>query len=132
MDHIVENLYIGDEDEAAKRNRLELNGIVHVVTLSDDETPYTTVHHPIDDGANDQAEFDRAVDIVLEALEREENVLVHCASGISRSVTVVATAIAEDRGLEFEDALELVAGRRPRANPHPEMRTHARTYLSRA
>lgn len=130
MDHIVENLYIGDKDEAGKRNRLELNDIVYVVTLCDEKTPYTTVHHPINDGVNEQPEFDRAVEIVLEALNQDENVLVHCASGMSRSVTAVATALAERREISLEEALELVAEKRSVANPHPDILEHGKLYLS--
>lgn len=130
MNHIRDNLYIGDKQEAGKRNRLDLNHIVHVVTLCDEQTEYTTVHHPIVDGTNEQAEFNRAVEIVLEAMKQEQNVLVHCASGMSRSVTVVATAIADVEGISFNEGLELVAEQRSEANPHPDIVTHAKRYLS--
>ena len=130
MDHIRDNLYIGDKQEAGKRNRLDLNQIVHVVTLCDEQTEYTTVHHPIVDGVNEQAEFNRAVEIVLEALNQEQNVLIHCASGMSRSVTVVATAIAEVEGTNFSEALELVSEHRTEADPHPDIITHAEQYLA--
>jgi len=130
MDHIMDNLYIGDKEDAGRRNQLELHDIVYVVTLCKDETRYTTVHHPINDGINEQSDFDRGVEIVSEALNLEENVLVHCASGMSRSVTVVATAIADLQDLSFEDALEIVAEHRLEANPHPDMVDHGEEYLS--
>lgn len=130
MDHIRDNLYIGNKDEAGKRNRLDLNQIVHVVTLCDEQTAYTTVHHPIVDGTNEQAEFDRAVEIVLKAMDQEQNVLVHCASGMSRSVTVVATAIADTEEISFSKALETVAEHRTEADPHPDIIAHAEQYLS--
>jgi atypical dual specificity phosphatase len=131
MDHIRDNLYIGDKQEAGQRNRLDLNQIVHVVTLCDEHTEYTTIHHPIVDGANEQAEFNRAVKIVLEAMKQDQNVLVHCASGMSRSVTVVATAIADVEGSSFTEGLELVAEHRSEADPHPDIITHAEQYLSK-
>lgn len=130
MDHIRDNLYIGDKQEAGKRNRLDLNHIVHVVTLCDEQTEYTTVHHPIVDGVNEQTEFNRAVEIVLEAMKQEQNVLVHCASGMSRSVTVVATAIAYSEAISFDEGLEIVAESRSEANPHPDIIPHAEQYLS--
>lgn len=130
MDNIIDNLYIGDKDEAGKRNRLELHEVVHVVTLCEETTEFTTVHHPIVDGKNDQADFDRAVEIVLEAMDHEQNVLVHCASGMSRSVTVVATAIADSREISFSEGLDIVAERRSEANPHPDIVDHAKNYLS--
>lgn len=130
MDKIIDNLYIGDKDEAGKRNRLDLHEIVHIVTLCEDPTEYTTVHHPIIDGENDQAKFDRAVEIVLKAMDQDQNVLVHCASGMSRSVTVVATAIAETETISFDEGLERVAEHRSEANPHPDIVDHAERYLS--
>jgi protein-tyrosine phosphatase len=130
MDKITDNIYIGDKEEAGERNRLDLNQIVHVVTLCDEKTEYTTVHHPIVDGENDQEDFDRAVEIVLEAMKQEQNILVHCASGMSRSVTAVATAIAESEDISFSEALELVAEQRTEANPHPDIVEHAEQYLS--
>jgi atypical dual specificity phosphatase len=129
MDRIRDNIYVGDKEEAGKRNRLDLHDIVHVVTLCDEATDYTTVHHPIVDGENDQAEFDRAVEIVSEAMRQEQNVLVHCASGMSRSVTVVATAIAAADEITFEKGLEIVADQRTKANPHPDIVTHAERHL---
>ena len=130
MDKIRGNLYIGDKHEAGERNRLDLNQIVHVVTLCDDKTEYTTIHHPMVDGENDQADFNRAVEIVLKAMEEDQNVLVHCASGMSRSVTVVATAIADADEISFSEGLEIVAEHRSEANPHPDIIDHAERYLS--
>jgi len=131
MDHIAKNIWIGDADEAQQRNRLDLNDIVYVVTLNEEEHQYSTVHAPITDGRNDQDEFDHAVRVVREAFDQEHPTLVHCKSGMSRSVTCVATAIADRREISLEDALGLVAERRDVANPHPELVTHAQIYLEK-
>lgn len=129
MDHIRDNIWIGDADEAQARNRLELNGIVYVVTLTDTEHEYTTVHAPINDGDNNPEDFEYAVRVVAEAFEQEQNTLVHCQSGMSRSVTCVATALTEREGWELDRALNRVSEQRPVANPHPALVAHAECYL---
>jgi len=72
------------------------------------------------------------VDIVREVMAEEENVLVHCAAGISRSVTAVATALAAERDLSFEEAVNLVQESRSQGRPHPELVDHAQVYLSQS
>lgn len=122
MDKVYDNIYIGDKTEAQKRNRLSLNNVAYVVTLCETKSDYTTVHHVIEDAPLDnpeehQSRFNRAVDIVLEALDQDVNILVHCAAGISRSPSVVATAIAHRENITLEDAVELVREERPEADP---------------
>lgn len=130
MDHILDNIYISDRHDAEDRGTLEYHEIVYVITLNDDAHRYTTVHHPIVDGENPQSEFDRAVEIVREAMKQDENILVHCAAGVSRSVTTVATAIAAEEGRSFEAGLECVHESREVPDPHPDLREHAERYLS--
>jgi len=129
MNHITDNIWIGDADEAQKRNRLELKNIVYVVTLNGDRHTYTTVHAPIEDGKNEQEDFDHAVAVVNEAFNQEGETLVHCKSGMSRSVTCVATALAEREGWTLSESLEFVGERREVANPHPDLVEHAEVYL---
>lgn len=130
MNHIRYNIYIGDKEEAKKRNRLELNDIVYTVSLCDETNQYTTIHAPINDGKNEMEKFDAAVDAVLEAMSREYNVLIYCASGISRSVVLVSVALAIKENLTFDEALSIVEDNHPKSNPHPELARLAKEYLS--
>jgi atypical dual specificity phosphatase len=124
-------LYLGDR-RAANPDLYEGDPVdfAGVLTLSRRVEPLTTHHHPLDDGANNRpAEFDAAVDTARALVRQTGPVLVHCAAGISRSSTVLATTLAVEEGTSFEGALTGVQRHRERAHPHPALREQARRYV---
>lgn len=102
----------------------------HVVSLNRTATGATTDHHPLKDGyVNDQQEFTAAVETTRKHIQDEGIVIVNCAAGISRSSTVLATAIAAEDDISFETAVEEIKKTRPRARPHPKLQLNAYAYL---
>lgn len=102
-----------------------------VLTVSSDERPLTTHHRPLTDGpGNDWAAFTDAVDTARRLRRHEGVLLIHCKAGVSRSSTVLATALAADEEFTFDDALTLVQQARPAAVPHPKLHELAVTYLA--
>lgn len=66
-----------------------------------------------------QRHFDEVADFINEHVENGENVLVHCAAGISRSTTLVLYYMLKYRGYEtVEEALAMVREARPDAEPN--------------
>jgi atypical dual specificity phosphatase len=104
--------------------------IEHVISVNHTATRATTDHHPLKDGyVNDQQDFTEAVETTREKIRNGGSVIVNCAAGISRSSTVIATAIAAEDGVSFEDAVEEIKDTRPRAQPHPKLQLNAYAYL---
>lgn len=102
-----------------------------VLSVSTEDYPLTTHHHPLDDGPeNDWVAFERAVDTARTLYRREGSVLVHCKAGISRSSTLVATTIAAEEARRFRDALSIVQHARPCATPHPSLHESAIVYVA--
>lgn len=81
------------------------------------------------DGPHDYRRFAAAVDYVLDALERNETVLVHCQAGISRSGGVCSTALAIHEQLPVEQALSLVQEARSEVVPESEIRASMKRYV---
>lgn len=102
-----------------------------VLSVSAESHPSTTHHRPLVDGpGNDWTAFEAAVDTARELLGRDGSLLVHCRAGVSRSSTVVATALAAEERRTFQTALALVQRARPAAVPHPALRELAAVYLA--
>jgi atypical dual specificity phosphatase len=108
---------------------------VPVLSLGGGDLPLTTHHHPIHDGANDQARFNTAMDTAcrlyreVDAGDRPGPMLVNCAAGISRSTTAIATILTTTEAVSFETAVKTVQKHRECADPHPSLVEHAATYL---
>ena len=102
----------------------------YVVSVNQTETWATTDHHPLKDGyVNDQQKFSAAVETTRERIRDDGSVIVNCSAGISRSSTVIATAIAAEDEVSFEDVVEEIRATRPRARPHPKLQLNAYAYL---
>jgi len=102
-----------------------------VLSATSDPQPLTTHHHPLVDGAdNDWATFAAAVDATRDLLARDGSTLVHCKAGVSRSATLLATAIAAEDDRSLHDALDAVNRSRPFATPNPPLVVDAVTYLA--
>jgi len=102
----------------------------YVVSVNGTATAVTTDHYPLkDEHINDLQQFSNAVATTRNRIRSEGTVLVNCSVGVSRSATVVATAIAAEDGLSFDAAVAEVREHRPRANPDPKLQLNAYAYL---
>lgn len=103
----------------------------YVLSATDEEHPLTTHHRPLTDGpGNEWAAFESAVDTARRLIRRNGSVLIHCKAGISRSTTLVATALAAEEERRFRDALAIVQDARPYAMPNPALHALAVIYLA--
>lgn len=129
MNRVDGGVYVGSSRAPFREEALDRNEIDHVVSLTPSEYNTTTHHHPLTDGENDQSDFDAAVDTVRELLESADGMLVHCNAGMSRSPAVLATALAAERDLRFDEGVGLVRNSGRNIQIAPELRDHAKTYL---
>jgi protein-tyrosine phosphatase len=136
MNAITDRIVVGDIRDAAAHDRLAAHEVSVVLTLthSDPERAYPdsvrVVAVPMVDGPQNEFEtFERAVDELRAALDAGETVFVHCTAGASRSVSVVAAALAVRENLPLPDAFAAVADERPVAQPHEALIRQAERYL---
>ncbi len=125
------DLWIGNVGAIKPRllSELELDP-EYIVTVNETATTATTDHCPLtDEQVNDHQQFSAAVRTTRAHIRNKGTVLVNCSVGVSRSATVIATAIAAEDGLSFDAAVTEIRDHRPRANPHPKLQLNAYAYL---
>lgn len=122
------NLYLGNEHAADSEQHDQ--SFQYVLSVSTDNYPLTT-HHPLDDGpGNDWMEFEGAVDTARRLYRRDGSVLIHCTAGISRSSTVIATALAAEESRQLRDVFSIVLRARPSATLNPALHELAVVYVA--
>lgn len=81
------------------------------------------------DGDHEYYMFERAADTVLEGLTNDNDVLVHCQAGCSRSPAVCIAVLAVLEGRTYEDAYEVVKSAHEKTNLTSELEASARRYI---
>ncbi len=84
-------------------------------TLERDGIEFLTIEVDDSPEENISQHFDRISDFIDQS---ESNVLLHCASGISRSGAAVIAYFMRRESLSFEDAWKFVRTRRPIVHPN--------------
>lgn len=128
------NLYIGDFLSAINYNLLMNYNITHILVCAFElgcrypET-FTYKHLKITDKTdtilNDY--FDEAHDFIAKGTRRGR-VLVHCAEGKSRSVSIVLSYIMKVNKLKYKKAFEIVKKLHPRAEPNSGFKKQLMIY----
>lgn len=101
-----------------------------VVSVNSQPTAATTDHHPLRDGfVNQFTAFCEAVDTARDRIQSDGMVIINCAAGISRSTTVMATALAVEEDLTLGQAVNTIQQHREQARPHGKLLFTAHAYL---
>lgn len=122
INNIVDNIWIGDWQDA-KRHEGSFSDIFTVAF----DSPYKRDKehfYPLVDGHH-KDNYIRLVyaicDLVKTRTISENKILVHCVSGFSRAVTVVAGYMITIYSISSEDAFGHIKNIRPLANPNIEL-----------
>jgi protein-tyrosine phosphatase len=67
------------------------------------------------DGPNEMVAFRNAIATLEELVSKWERVVVHCRAGRSRSIAVVAAYLVKARGIDADEALAFITGKRESA-----------------
>jgi atypical dual specificity phosphatase len=129
IDFICDDIYIGNADASSMLEVLEANGIQRILVCGcylqqyfPDIFEYFAIS--IDDsiGQNIMMYFRRC----FEFMSKPGKLFVHCAAGVSRSVSMVVGFLIYSKRMKFDDALDLVQKQRPKASPNPAFRRQLR------
>ena len=122
MDQITDNIYLGDIN-AANINNLKKENITKVLTVTDNRAPHYRKEDKINQRIIKVADT-MATNIIkhfgesLRFIEGDDKILIHCIAGQSRSATIVIAFIMWKQKLSFEEAFNLVNGKRKVVNPN--------------
>lgn len=97
------------------------NGIRHVITLTEFKAPMHLAPPGLSNTFMPVVEFEppslqqiiQFVDIVENARDKKEGVVVHCHWGRGRTGTMLAAYLVKDRHMDPRDAIEEIRSRRP-------------------
>ncbi|KAK5739291.1 tyrosine protein phosphatase yvh1 [Elasticomyces elasticus] len=140
MDRIPQcgNLYVGSLEALDQPDLLEKAGITHILSVLEfDYCDYEEFAHfqrllicAEDDPREDLfRHFGATNAFIYDALEKlGGTVLIHCAMGQSRSVTIACAYLISRNGLSAEHALEVVRLARAEADPNEGFMTQLRDY----
>jgi len=132
MDKVKSGVYIGDIQDGRTVDEAEWDiTVITLCSVLDESHSLTEKNYiPLKDGENSNEKFANAIQLTTSKIRTETPVLVHCNMGVSRSATILATAISVIYGKSFESALNDIRDVRPNINPKPELREQAVNYLS--
>jgi predicted protein tyrosine phosphatase len=134
---ITPQLYVGGQINAAGWRWLAERGLttdVNMRTEFDDAAhgiePEAYLWLPtIDDHAPSLDQLATGADFIGQAIEQEERVYVHCASGVGRAPTMAAAYLVST-GLTPDEAWALIRKTRPFINPTPPQRAVLEVFAS--
>ncbi len=125
MNEIVDHLFVSDAKVARDPAQLATHAIGTIVNLASRLSPagVTVVAVHFKDRVDHEPEalgvlVRRAVAAIAAARSANQNVLVQCSAGVSRSPAIVVAYLVLARGMTLDDAVALVRQRHTRARPN--------------
>lgn len=128
MNHIIENIYLGDFNDAENNELLVKNNIKFIFNVAIECKPSQNILNMgvIIHKYNIYDDYDITLDILKNIYNKIEvltsldgNVLIHCAHGRSRSVCIVLYYLMRKYNYSLEESLNIVKKIRPIVHPSP-------------
>jgi dual specificity phosphatase 12 len=130
MDWVYDGLYISGVETIRQQKMVHREGITAIVRLDNgtigndkwSEHFFKVLNVPFTDGDFiPDGLIPRVTRFIHEQIETDGVVLVHCAMGISRSVTMTMAYLIEYEGMTLAEAFATVRENRTQAHPHPKL-----------
>lgn len=126
MSRILPNLYIGDYDDATNHMMLHAKGITHVLNCAEELNSdlfancFISKKLSFDDLPSQRLspQIFAGYSFINNAVEKGGVVLVHCAAGISRSVSTAIYYLMRKYNMTYDEAYKLILKNRKIARPN--------------
>ncbi|CAF1212366.1 unnamed protein product [Didymodactylos carnosus] len=125
-DQIDDHVWLGNLGSSENYQMLDMYNISHVLTVLDYEPTYTAddqrirLYIPAQDVSSTDllTQFDQCYQFIDLATRNEQNVLIHCYAGRSRSGTIALMYMMKKYKMTMDEALEILIKQRPDISPN--------------
>lgn len=132
---ITENIYISDFASSLNKEKLQEEGITHILStvlgvepIFPDDFIYKNIYIRDTEKENIEKYFDECADFIKEAIDANGKILVHCSYGISRSASIVIAYLIKYEGKKFREAYDYLKEKREIIEPNRGFRTKLIVY----
>ena len=138
MNYIIDNIYLGDSEAAANEEYLKEYNITAVVNCAEEiysdyrdlkfielrmyDIPEQNLFPKLEIGYK----F-----IKINSKNQKNNILVHCAAGMSRSASLVALYLMKEKGWDYDTCYQFMKERRPVVDPNYGFVEQLREYYDK-
>ena len=135
MNYIIDNIYLGGNDAASDENYLKQYNITTVINCAEEIVSvykdikflelnlYDSFNQPL------FPKFEVAYKFIKK--NSENNILIHCALGVSRSASLVAFYMMKEKGWDYDICYNYMKERRPIVSPNSNFVEQLREYYDK-
>src|SRR3990167_8078048 len=130
-------IFVGDQTSATNKNIVDQLNIKYIINLA---YPHVKYNHDgikqmninIDDhpSSNIRQHFQQTRNFIDNGVDNGNNVLIHCAAGISRSATIAIDYLMHKLKMPYDNAFQLVKNRRNIINPNDGFKQQLRSHVT--
>ena len=122
MDYICDNIFLGDNIAASNETYLKENNIGAVVNCAKD-----LISNYIEIKFLELYLYDLSIEIIIPKFEvaykfikeySDNNILIHCLQGKSRSVSLVVFYLMKEKGWDYDTCIKFIKEKRPVISPN--------------
>ncbi|CAF2536304.1 unnamed protein product [Rotaria sp. Silwood2] len=137
MSEVLPGLYLGNAHDAEDMNLLKQNNIKSIINIStsipcyyENETLFDYYKLPCNDLCKENIiqYFDKTFEYIQEKLLLNQNILIHCQGGISRSPSFIIGYLMKYHSKTFDQAYSIVKEKRKIINPNLGFLTQLTRY----
>jgi len=131
---ILENVYLGNRENAYNNTVIKNLGITHILSLNKDakyKHGIFQMNYPINDDENENIiqAYSSVKEFLNQAYEKGK-LLIHCDKGKSRSVAILILFLRNKMNYTFEKILTFIKTQRKIAQPNPGFMGQIKSYFS--
>ena len=113
MNYVIDNIFIGSFDDSFDINQMVKNNILHIINVAKEcnniNIQKNITYHKFNiNDCNDfsQEILDNVYNLINIFSENNENILIHCRHGVSRSATFVLYYLIKKHNLGLQKSIE--------------------------